>query len=328
MEKNKLLCESKQIIGSDNMIYLLKVSANSKRFGELIERNSYYSEVYSSLDKAVEEGKAWMKERLKFLNLEIENDLSFDENFKNEKLEYSFTVTELDLDYINKFNNLEDEEKDKYIEPTHKIYNYNINGVLLNIELEYRCANGENLRLKYYEPKRKNNQNATNTKEYTFENFIVNDNNSFAYNAALAICENYGDTYNPFFIYGPNGAGKTHLINAIKSKILLNNSKIRITHISSEEFIRQLVISLKKDEKESFRKRFNNIDILIIEDIQFLFGKTRIEEELAFIMKSLCNKKIQIILSCDIEPEKIYFENQDIKNILFSGLFVPINDIM
>ncbi len=310
------------------MIYLLKVSANSNKYGELIERNSFYSEVYSSLDKAVKEGKAWMKERLKFLNLKTENDLSFGENAENEELEYSFTVTELDLDYIEKFNNLEDEEKDKYIEPTHKIYNYNINGNLLNIELEYRYANGENLRIKYYEPKRKNNQNTTNTKEYTFENFIVNDNNSFAYNAALAICENYGDTYNPFFIYGPNGTGKTHLINAIKNKILLNNSKIRITHLSSEEFIRQLVIALKKDEKEKFREKFNNIDILIIEDIQFLFGKTRIEEELAFIMKSLCNKKIQIILSCDIEPSKIYFENQDIKNILFSGLFVSINDIM
>ena len=315
-------------MGSDDMIYLLKVSANSKRFGKLIERNSHYSEVYSSLDKAVEDGKEWMKERLKVLNVKLEKDESVKENFNNEELEYSFTVTELDLDYIEKFNNLEDEEKDKYIEPTHKIYNYNINGNLLNIELEYRYANGENLRIKHYEPKRKNNQNTTNTKEYTFENFIVNDNNSFAYNAALAICENYGDTYNPFFIYGPNGAGKTHLINAIKNKILLNNSKIRITHLSSEEFIRQLVIALKKDEKEKFREKFNNIDILIIEDIQFLFGKTRIEEELVFIMKSLCNKKIQIILSCDIEPSKIYFENQDIKNILFSGLFVSTNDIM
>ena len=310
------------------MIYLLKVSANSNKYGELIERNSFYSEVYSSLDKAVKEGKAWMKERLKFLNLEIENDLSFGENAENEELEYSFTVTELDLDYIEKFNNLEDEEKDKYIEPTHKIYNYNINGNLLNIELEYRCANGENLRLKYYEPKRKNNKNKTNTKEYTFENFIVNDNNSFAYNAALAICENYGDTYNPFFIYGPNGAGKTHLINVIKNKILLNNSKIKITHLSSEEFIRQLVMALKKDDKERFREKFNELDILIIEDIQFLFGKTRIEEELTFIMKSLCNKKIQIILSCDIEPSKIYFENQEIKYILFSELFDLINNSM
>lgn len=137
------------------MIYLLKVSANSKRFGKLIERNSHYSEVYSSLDKAVEDGKEWMKERLKVLNVKLEKDESVKENFNNEELDYSFTVTEVDLDYIEKFNDLEDEEKDKYIEPTHKIYNYNINGDLLNIELEYRYANGENLKLKYYEQKRK-----------------------------------------------------------------------------------------------------------------------------------------------------------------------------
>ena len=85
------------------MIYLLKVSANSKRFGKLIERNSHYSEVYSSLDKAVEDGKEWMKERIKVLNVKLEKDESVKENFNNEELEYSFTVTELDLDYIEKF---------------------------------------------------------------------------------------------------------------------------------------------------------------------------------------------------------------------------------
>ena len=80
--------------------------------------------------------------------------------------------------------------------------------------------------------------------------------------------------------------------------------------------------NLEYEEKD----KFNNMDILIIEDIQFLFGKTRIEEELDFIMKFLHNKKIQIILSCDVEPAEIYIEHQDIKNILWSGLFVPINE--
>ena len=88
------------------MIYLLKVSANSKRFGELIERDSFYSEVFSSLDKAVEEGKSWLKERLKFLNSQINNDLIYDKLQKNKGFEYSFSVTELDLDYIEKFNDL------------------------------------------------------------------------------------------------------------------------------------------------------------------------------------------------------------------------------
>ena len=183
------------------MIYLLKVSANSKRFGELIERDSFYSEVFSSLDKAVEEGKLWLKKRLKFLNSQINNDLIYDKPQKNKDFEYSFTVTELDLNYIDKFNALKDYDKENYIEPTHKIYNYNMNGMLLNIDLEYRCYNGENLQLRYYERDKSKRLNKNITTSYTFENFIVNDNNEFAYNAALAVCDNYGNTYNPLFIY-------------------------------------------------------------------------------------------------------------------------------
>lgn len=307
------------------MIYLLKVSANSKRFGELIERDGFYSEVYSSLDKAVEEGKSWLKKRLKFLNSQINNDLIYDKPQKNKDFEYSFTVTELDLNYIDKFNVLKDYDKENYIEPTHKIYNYNMKGILLNIDLEYRCSNGENLQLRYYERDKSKRLNKNITTSYTFENFIVNHNNQFAYNAALAVCDNYGNTYNPLFIYGDNGAGKTHLINAIKNKILLKNPKVKIMHLSSEDFIRQLVISIKNNNKAHYRKRFFDIDILIIEDIQFIIGKNKIEEEFLYILDFLYNKKIQIILSSDIEPSKLYFDSLSLKDRIWNGLLVPIS---
>ena len=307
------------------MIYLLKVSANSKRFGELIERDSFYSEVFSSLDKAVEEGKLWLKKRLKFLNSQINNDLIYDKPQKNKDFEYSFTVTELDLNYIDKFNALKDYDKENYIEPTHKIYNYNMNGILSNIDLEYRCSNGENLQLRYYERDKSKRLNKNITTLYTFENFIVNDNNEFAYNAALAVCDNYGNTYNPLFIYGDNGAGKTHLINAIKNKILLKNPKVKIMHLSSEYFIRQLVISIKNNNKAHYRKQFFDIDILIIEDIQFIIGKNKIEEEFLYILDFLYNKKIQIILSSDIEPTKLYFDSLSLKDRIWNGLLVPIS---
>ena len=307
------------------MIYLLKVSANSKRFGELIERDSFYSEVFSSLDKAVEEGKLWLKKRLKFLNSQINNDLIYDKPQKNKDFEYSFTVTELDLNYIDKFNALKDYDKENYIEPTHKIYNYNMNGILSNIDLEYRCSNGENLQLRYYERDKSKRLNKNITTLYTFENFIVNDNNEFAYNAALAVCDNYGNTYNPLFIYGDNGAGKTHLINAIKNKILLKNPKVKIMHLSSEDFIRQLVISIKNNNKAHYRKQFFDIDILIIEDIQFIIGKNKIEEEFLYILDFLYNKKIQIILSSDIEPTKLYFDSLSLKDRIWNGLLVPIS---
>ena len=307
------------------MIYLLKVSANSKRFGELIERDSFYSEVFSSLDKAVEEGKLWLKKRLKFLNSQINNDLIYDKPQKNKDFEYSFTVTELDLNYIDKFNALKDYDKENYIEPTHKIYNYNMNGILSNIDLEYRCSNGENLQLRYYERDKSKRLNKNITTLYTFENFIVNDNNEFAYNAALAVCDNYGNTYNPLFIYGDNGAGKTHLINAIKNKILLKKPKVKIMHLSSEDFIRQLVISIKNNNKAHYRKQFFDIDILIIEDIQFIIGKNKIEEEFLYILDFLYNKKIQIILSSDIEPSKLYFDSLSLKDRIWNGLLVPIS---
>ena len=307
------------------MIYLLKVSANSKRFGELIERDSFYSEVFSSLDKAVEEGKLWLKKRLKFLNSQINNDLIYDKPQKNKDFEYSFTVTELDLNYIDKFNALKDYDKENYIEPTHKIYNYNMNGILSNIDLEYRCSNGENLQLRYYERDKSKRLNKNITTLYTFENFIVNDNNEFAYNAALAVCDNYGNTYNPLFIYGDNGAGKTHLINAIKNKILLKKPKVKIMHLSSEDFIRQLVISIKNNNKAHYRKQFFDIDILIIEDIQFIIGKNKIEEEFLYILDFLYNKKIQIILSSDIEPTKLYFDSLSLKDRIWNGLLVPIS---
>lgn len=307
------------------MIYLLEVSANSKRFGKLIEKDIFYSEVYSSLDKAVEEGKSWLKERREFLDLQINNDLIYDKLQKNEGFEYFFTVTELDLDYIDKFNALKDYEKEKYIEPTHKIYNYNMNGILLNIDIEHRCVNGENLKLRYYEGDKNKRLNKNITASYTFENFIVDDNNSFAYNAALDVCDNYGNTYNPLFIYGENGSGKTHLINAIKNKILLINPKVKIMHISSDDFIRRLVIFIKNNKKDYYNKQFYNIDMLIIEDIQFIIGKKKIEEEFLYILDFLYNKKIQIILSSDIEPSKLYFNSISLKNRIWNGLMVSIS---
>ena len=200
-----------------------------------------------------------------------------------------------------------------------------MNGILLNIDLEYRCSNGENLQLRYYERDKNKRLNKNITTSYTFENFIVNDNNEFAYNAALAVCDNYGNTYNPLFIYGDNGAGKTHLINAIKNKILLKKPKVKIMHLSSEDFIRQLVISIKNNNKAHYRKQFFDIDILIIEDIQFIIGKNKIEEEFLYILDFLYNKKIQIILSSDIEPSKLYFDSLSLKDRIWNGLLVPIS---
>ena len=163
------------------------------------------------------------------------------------------------------------------------------------------------------------------TTSYTFENFIVDDNNAFAYNVALEVCDNYGKTYNPIFIYGDNGSGKTHLINAIKNKILRINSNAKIMHKSSEDFISKSVISIKNNKKDCYIQQFYDIDMLIIEDIQFIIGKKKIEEEFLYTLDFLYNKKVQIILSSDMEPSKLYFDNLSLKDRIWSGLLVPIS---
>ena len=307
------------------MIYHLKVTANSKRFGELIERNNYYSEVYTNLDQAVNEGKIWIRNRIIFLNSQSSNSLTLDNFQENKNIEYSFTVTELDLDYIDKFNNIKEEEKENFIEPNDRIYKYNINGDLINIDLAYRGTNGERLIFKSFEQNKKKTVKKKLTNKYTFDNFIITDNNSFAYEAALAVSEYCGKMYNPLFLYGNNGREKTHLINAIENKILVNNPNTKILHITSEELKNELVFNIKNDKIESFRIKYKNIDVLMIEDIQFIVGKRRVEEEILHILKYLHENEKQIIIFSDIEASKLDIESSDLKAILESGLFAEIS---
>lgn len=130
--------------------------------------------------------------------------------------------------------------------------------------------------------------NTNITSKYTFKNFIVDNNNIFAYNASLALCNNYGNTYNPIFFYGENGSGKTHLINAIKNKIIRDNPKIKVMHISFENLIRKLVDLRENNEKNPFEKEFDCIDILIIEDI--IYNWEKIYRERNVISFRLFNK--------------------------------------
>lgn len=181
-------------------------------------------------------------------------------------------------------------------------------------------------RKKYDQNKEINLKTKINNR-YTFENFIINKNNELAYNIALNLCNNYSNTYNPIFFFGDNGSGKTHLINAIKNKILQNNPKVKILKFSSENFIREFVISRKNNHKYNFENNFYDIDILIIEDIQFIIGKKSVEKELLSILDYLYNKKVQIILSSDIEPSKLSIDNLSLKNRLFNGLLIPISKI-
>ena len=141
--------------------------------------------------------------------------------------------------------------------------------------------------------------------EYTFARFIKGKNNSFAASAAMAVAENPGKTYNPLFIYGGFGLGKTHLIGSIGNFVLNKNENKKVSYISAEDFLNQLILSIQTNTTLKFRKKFRNYDILIIDDIHFISGKDSSQDEFFNTFNKLYNTKKQIVLASDRPPNKI-----------------------
>ena len=134
--------------------------------------------------------------------------------------------------------------------------------------------------------------------DYTFEKYIIGENNNFAANAAIAISRNPGHTYNPFLIYGGVGLGKTHLMQAIGNHIH-ENSEHKVIYITSEDFLNEFVQSIKEGKPSSFKNKFRYTDVLLIDDIQFFQDKVQIQEEFFHTFNTLLNAKKQIAVTCD-----------------------------
>ena len=143
--------------------------------------------------------------------------------------------------------------------------------------------------------------------KYTFETFVVGNNNRFAHAAALAVGNEPGKSYNPLFLYGGVGLGKTHLMHAIGNRILENNRNSNILYVTSEKFTNQLINSIKDNKTEMFRNIYRNIDVLLIDDIQFIAGKERVQEEFFHTFNTLREEGKQIIISSDKPPRDIEF---------------------
>lgn len=159
---------------------------------------------------------------------------------------------------------------------------------------------------------------------YTFHNFVVGASNQFAHAAALAVAKNPGEQYNPLFIYGTVGIGKTHLANAIGHRVLEKNPMAKVVFLSSEAFVNDMISSLKRDRMDDFKNRFRKVDLLILDDVQFLAGRERTQEEFFHTFNTLHEGRKQIVLTSDKFPKDIPDLEERLRNRFESGLTADI----
>lgn len=159
---------------------------------------------------------------------------------------------------------------------------------------------------------------------YTFESFVIGNSNRFAHAACVAVAESPAKAYNPLFLYGGVGLGKTHLMHAIGHQISKNIANAKIIYLSSETFMNEMINSIKDDTNEAFRNKYRNVDVLLIDDIQFIQDKESTQEEFFHTFNALHNANKQIIISSDRPPKDIPTLEDRLRSRFEMGLITDI----
>ena len=192
-------------------------------------------------------------------------------------------------------------------------------------EISTYCAENNSSLEATSTPRNSNSVNGLNP-NYTFDTYVVGNNNRFAQAAALAVAESPATSYNPLFLYGGVGLGKTHLMHAIGNEILQGFSDKKVLYVTSEKFTNEFINCIKDNKNEEFRNKYRNIDVLLIDDIQFIAGKKQVQEEFFHTFNTLHENGCQIIMSSDKPPKDIDNLEDRLKSRFEWGLIADISN--
>ncbi len=198
------------------------------------------------------------------------------------------------------------------------------------LSVKYKIAEKQDKEVKKFDARIDSRRRALRNKgvflnpKYTFEEFIAGPSNQFAHAAAMKVTEAPGRAYNPLFIYGGVGLGKTHLINAIGNRVIDSMPNFRVLYVPSEQFTNEVVAAIRHDKMGELKDKYRNVDLLLLDDVQFIANKTQTQEEFFHTFNALYEQQKQIVISSDRSPRDISDITDRLKSRFTMGLIADI----